>query len=81
MSVRTECLKPASEFSPPSGEEIKFILKQAGLTGAEAAKVLGLKNKGGRTIRRWTSEESNIPYCAWAVLCHLAGLGTIWVDS
>lgn len=80
--IRAECLIPAGQgWSMPTPEEIREALSLAGLTGGEAAKVLGLGEKGGRAVRRWAGGEAEIPYSAWALLCHLAGLGLIWIDS
>lgn len=77
-NIRLECLRPAEEWTKPTGEEIREVLRVAGFTGARAAKKLGLGDKGDRTIRRWIGEDSNIPYAAWALLCDFAGLGCIW---
>lgn len=79
LNIRLECLKPAGRWSRPTGEEIREVLRLAGFTGALAANSLGLGPNGDRTVRRWVSEESEIPYAAWAVLCHFAGLGIIWI--
>ena len=79
-NIRLECLRPAANgWQQPTGEEIREVLKLAGLTGSQTAKVLGLGTKGDRTVRRWTGQETPIPYSAWALLCHLAGQGLIWV--
>lgn len=80
-SIRPGCLLPASSWTPPSGDEIRQVLNFAKLSGGKAAEVLGLGKGGGRTVRRWTGEETQIPYAAWAVLCHLAGFGEIWIDT
>lgn len=77
-AIRASCLQPASSWKQPTGEEVREVLRLAGFTGSQAAKVLGLTNRGDRTIRRWVSEESEIPYAAWALLCDFAGLGAIW---
>jgi len=81
--IRPECLATAAsgQWEQPTGEEIKTKLRLAGLTGAQAAKYLGLGNGGDRTVRRWTGGEVSITYAAWALLCHRAGLGEIWVSS
>ena len=87
-NIRIECLRPAVGWVQPTGEEIREVLRLAGshseaktsLTGAKTAKVLGLGAKGDRTVRRWISGESSIPYAAWAILCDLAGFETIWKD-
>jgi hypothetical protein len=77
-NIRLECLRPAEDWTQPTGEEIREVLRLAGLTGGRAAKMLGLGAKGDRTVRRWIGEESQIPYAAWSLLCDLAGLGIIW---
>lgn len=76
--IRPECLQPAEVWEQPSGDEVREVLRLSGFTGSQAAKKLGLKNRGDRTIRRWTGEETPIPYTAWALLCDYAGLGQIW---
>lgn len=78
INIRPECLRPAQEWTQPTGDEIKEVLQLAGFTGAMARNVLGLGEKGDRTVRRWTGNESQIPYAAWALLCEFAGLGMIW---
>lgn len=79
-NIRLECLKPAARWVQPTGEEIKEALMLAGFTGSAAAKALGLGDAGGRTVRRWLSQDSNISYANWALLCDFAGLGQIWKD-
>lgn len=76
--IRKECLGPALNWVTPTGDEIKDVLRLAGLSGAAAAGYLGLGKGGGRTVRRWTGEETDIPYAAWSLLCDKAGLGQIW---
>ncbi|WP_425509581.1 transcriptional regulator [Xanthomonas albilineans] len=76
--IRPQCLRPAQCWTQPTGNEIRSVLRMAGLTGGAAAKLLGLGAKGDRTIRRWIGGDSQIPYTAWAILCDLAGLGLIW---
>lgn len=77
-TIRSECLRPGDSFERPSPEEIRAVLELAGLSGAGASDYLGLGRGGGRTVRRWTGGDSHIPYAAWALLCHAAGLGEIW---
>nr|WP_086939127.1 transcriptional regulator [Thaumasiovibrio occultus] len=79
--VRPECLQPAAKWIRPTGDEIKYVLKLGGHTGGSAAQFLGLGKNSDRTVRRWTSEDSSIPYASWALLCHSAGLGEIWKPS
>ena len=77
-NIRRECLQPAIYWSEPTGAEIQGVIRLAGFTGRATADYLGLVDKSGRTIRRWASGESPIPYSAWALLCHAAGFGAIW---
>jgi hypothetical protein len=83
--IRPECLRPAADdWLQPKGPEIREVIRLAGLTGSETAKLLGLvvnRQGGSRQVRRWISEESDIPYSAWAILCHVAGLGIIWTND
>lgn len=79
FTIRPECLRPYEQhWEQPSENEIREVIRLAGLTGGKTAKVLGLGSQGSRTVRRWISEDSLIPYAAWAILCDLAGLGIIW---
>ena len=81
VQIRSACLQStANNWEQPTGEEVREVLRVANLTGAQAAKVLGLGATGDRTVRRWVGEDSAIPYAAWALLCDLAGLGCIWKD-
>jgi hypothetical protein len=73
-----ECLCPAERWAQPTGEEVREVLRMAGLSGGRAAKMLGLGSQGDRTIRRWVGEDTPIPYAAWALLCDFAGLEAIW---
>ncbi|ALR06298.1 hypothetical protein [Xylella fastidiosa] len=80
-NIRLECLKPAKRWEQPTGEEVREVLRLAGLSGGKAAQALGLGEKGGRTVRRWISEDSGISYANWALLCEMAGLGLIWKEE
>jgi len=83
QKIRAACLAPAAsgKWQQPTGDEIKTVLRQAGLTGGQAAKYLGLGTGGDRTVRRWTGGDASIPYAAWALLCYRAGHGAIWGDA
>ncbi|RKE23739.1 hypothetical protein B0G76_8419 [Paraburkholderia sp. BL23I1N1] len=77
--IRPECLRPADDFwVQPTGEEVREVLRRASLTGAQAARLLGMKGATGRGIRRYTGGDAPIPYPSWAILCDVAGLGKIW---
>ena len=79
VTIRPECLQPAGDkwqksHRKPTGVEIREVIRRAGLTGGQAATLLGISgDSGGRTVRRWISGESDIPYSAWAILCHEIG--------
>ncbi|AZS80782.1 transcriptional regulator [Achromobacter spanius] len=76
-TIRAVCLRPfADGWEQPTADEVRAALSMAGLTGGQAARLLGISD--GRTVRRWTGGDSHIPYAAWAMLCHAAGLGIIW---
>jgi len=87
--IRDECLRPASEgWVQPTPEEIREVLHiiaaRKGITkftGGQAARFLGLGDMGDRTLRRWTGGNTGIPYAAWALLCHLAGFGVIYLKD
>ena len=76
--IRTACLQPATDWARPKGQEVAQAVRLAKLTAKQLAVYLGLGSQGGRTVRRWISEESKIPYASWALLCSFAGLGEIW---
>ncbi|MEX3985958.1 XRE family transcriptional regulator [Paraburkholderia sp. EG287A] len=80
IHIRQQCLVPwVKGWQQPTGVEVREVIRRAGLTGREAADLVGLSEKGGgRQIRRWISGESHIPYAAWAIFCEVAGLGKIW---
>jgi hypothetical protein len=76
-TIRPGCLKAyAYGWMQPMPSEVRTVLKIAGLSNAEAARLVGVSD--GRILRRWTSGESKVPYSAWAVLCEAAGFGRIW---
>jgi DNA-binding transcriptional regulator YiaG len=85
ITVRPECFRRADDgWERPTGAEIREIMRQAELTDSKVARLVGVSFQsagGSRRVRKWTSEESEIPYAAWALLCHAAGLGIIWVDE
>ncbi|QIE29812.1 XRE family transcriptional regulator [Caballeronia sp. SBC2] len=84
-SIRPECLRPAADgWLQPTGPEIREVIERAGFTGSRAGKYLGIATQetgGCRQVRKWIAEDARIPYSAWALLCHAAGLGIIWVSE
>ncbi|KGW11404.1 putative transcriptional repressor protein korC [Burkholderia pseudomallei MSHR4000] len=82
LEIRPECLQPARHWAEPTGAEIQEVLRRTGFSGRAAEAFLGMSSKSdGRSVRKWISGESSIPYSAWALLCHVAGLGAIWEDQ
>lgn len=93
--IRLETMKPYAEgWQPPTKDEIRNVLelirerdqRKKALTGVEVCDLVGMVSakgtgKGSRTFRRWISGESEIPFAAWAILCHRAGLGIIWDEG
>lgn len=80
-NIRLECLRPATDnWQKPTAEEVQEVFRVGGFTKSHAADFLGLGESGDRTIRRWTSGETEISYANWALLCDFAGLGVIWKD-
>jgi hypothetical protein len=78
--LKPEHLRPfAEKWERPTGEIITEVLNRAGLTGDRAAQLTGVAD--GRTVRRWTGNEREIPYAVWALLCQAAGLGQIWLQQ
>lgn len=71
--IRFACTVPISNlvYQPPKPEEIREALRRADLTGAVAGRLLGVD---GRTIRKWTGGERDIPYSAWRLLLIETGL-------
>lgn len=45
----------SDDYTPPTPEEVRSILSALGLTGAEAAKLIGLSS--GRQIRKYTGGQ------------------------
>lgn len=70
--VRREARLPYSDpdYSPPTPNEVRALLRKAGWTGSQAARRAGVD---GRTIRKWTGGERDIPYSAWRLLLIEAG--------
>lgn len=58
---------PASWQHDP--ERLREFLRERELSGAEAGALIGVD---GRTIRRWTGGEREMPWSAWYALVHLA---------
>ncbi len=71
--IRTETmlLFRDENYEPPTGEEVRALLRYADLTGVEAGLVAGASDRG---IRYWTGGDRVISYSAWRLLLVYAGL-------
>jgi len=70
QTIRPECLRAyGDDWVAPTGDEVREVLRRAGLSGRTAALLLGLG---------WCAEKPPVPYAAWAILCDAASLGRIW---
>jgi len=59
------------EWSPPSADEFRELLKVAQLTGSQAGLLVGVPS--GK-IRKWAGGDSSPPYAVWRLLTVYAGL-------
>lgn len=75
--IRSECFMPFSAgWSCPKPDEIRFLVQDIGLSGAQIAKLTGIKD--GRQVRRWVGGDAKISFSVWAILVESAGYGIIW---
>ncbi len=68
-------------YVPPTPEEVAQLIKLAGWSQTDAAKLVGVSynKKGSTTIRKWKTskafdEHRAIPYAAWRHLLACAGV-------
>ena len=74
------------DYEPPTPEEVAQLIKLAGWSQNDAAKIVGVKwdtKKGSSTIRKWKSDKAKadhrpIPYSAWRLM--LLEAGVVMVD-
>lgn len=66
----------SGDWVRPCGDDIRIVLKMAGLTGSSAGALLDVTS---RTIRKWVGDDQDIKFAAWCLLCERAGLGMIWI--
>lgn len=91
--IRPETLTPFGlDWAQPTGEEVREILRLCGLSGSQAAALVGVSDS--RTVRKWSAYDpvevekakqegrkinmQRIPFAAWAILAECAGFGLIW---
>lgn len=56
----------SEKYRAPTPSEIRTVMQALGLTGSQAAALLGLDH--ARTVRKWIGGESPMPYSAWRLL-------------
>lgn len=69
-------------YLPPTPEEVAQLIRLAGWSQNDAAKIVGVKwdpKKGSSTIRKWKSDKAKqdhreIPYSAWRLMLLTAGV-------
>ncbi|MDX3904428.1 MAG: helix-turn-helix transcriptional regulator [Pigmentiphaga sp.] len=77
LDIRPETLREfGAGWEPPTAAEIRAVIRLAGLTAGEVAALVGMPDRG--MVQRWTTGDAPVPFAAWAILCEVAGLGTIW---
>ena len=71
--VRRETRLPFSDdrYQAPTPEEIRAAIAHGNYTGSQAGEILGVT---GRTVRKWTGGEREMPYSAWRLLLLDVGL-------
>lgn len=60
---------PPPESWQHDPERLRAFMSDCGLTGTQAGALIGVD---GRTIRRWTGGEREMPYSAWHCLVNRA---------
>ena len=75
-TIRPDCLHVFSAWQQPNPEEVQAVLKLAHLNAPECAKLIGVSPS---EVQNWLENKTSIPYAAWALLCHKAGFGIIWL--
>ena len=59
-AIRESCFRPADKWTPPTGEELRYLLENVlNLSQEGLARHVGVT---GRTVRRWVNGESDIAY-------------------
>lgn len=60
---------PPPESWQHDSELLREFLRERGLSGSQAGALLGVD---GRTVRKWTGNEREMPYSAWFCLVYRA---------
>lgn len=72
--IRKSTLKPFVEgWETPTPEEVRNVMKMAGLTGKTASELVGLSNT--RTVRRWIGGGSRDSLCLMGIALRQSWIG------
>ncbi|HBO8236527.1 TPA: transcriptional regulator [Pseudomonas aeruginosa] len=55
----------APGWEPPTGAEVRELLKVAQLTSSTAGRLVGVP--GGK-VRKWAGDDGSMPYAVWRLL-------------
>jgi hypothetical protein len=59
-----------TDYTPPTANEIRALMRGLSLTGADAARLVGAQSS--RTPRRWTAGDALVPFGVLYALIHRA---------
>lgn len=59
------------DWQPPTGAEVRALLKVAQLTSSTAGRLVGVP--GGK-VRKWAGDDGSMPYAVWRLLLIYARL-------
>lgn len=79
LELPNECFVIAEKWQCPTREELLAFLKASNLDIAKIAKLVGVSRK--TTANLWGIGKKKIPYAAWAIICHEAGIREIWKNK
>lgn len=87
MVGKRDCTQPFTDedYRPPTPEEVAHLIKLAGWSQNDAAKIVDVSwhpKRGSVTIRKWksqkgTEEHREIPYSAWRLMLLQSGVVSI----
>ncbi len=79
VSIRETCFFPASEgWTAPTANELEAMLMLIRWKAGDLVRILGVTD---RTVRRWLSGQTEIPFAAWCIMAYQGGYGEIWKGS
>lgn len=79
VSIRESCFLPVAEgWTAPTTDELETMLVMVRWKAGDLMRILGVTD---RTVRRWLSGQTEIPFAAWCIMSYQAGYGEIWKGS